>query len=119
MAMDKTLLLGAASPDWDPQMSEVVADLEVVLGFRLFPKPAGEEMFLGGDDRGHAWLTLEWEDFEPFRSHPFNLDVTTSEPELPYVTSLFERLADLARYRVILLLDHACIRSTHFPCEAW
>ncbi|RKN33915.1 hypothetical protein [Micromonospora musae] len=73
-------------------------------------------MFLGGDDRSHAWLTLEGEDWEPFRSHPCNLDVATGEPELLYVTSLFERSAGFARYRV---LDDACVRSTHFPCEEW
>ncbi|SCL36859.1 hypothetical protein GA0074692_4472 [Micromonospora pallida] len=96
-----------------------MADLEVVLGFKLSPERTGKEMFLGGDDRGHAWLTWEPEDWEPFQSHPFTLDIATSEPEVPYVTSLFERLAGLGRYRVILLLDHACVRSTHFPCEEW
>ncbi|MFC4018903.1 hypothetical protein ACFOW4_13250 [Micromonospora sp. GCM10011542] len=117
--MDKNLMIGAADLGWKPTVGQVVKDLEVVLGFKLSQTPSAEDMFLGGDDSARAWLTWEPDDREPFESHPFVLDIATSQPEVAYVTALFDRLADLGRYRVILLIDHACFRSTHFPCDQW
>ncbi|PZF86599.1 hypothetical protein [Micromonospora deserti] len=117
--MEMTVLLGAADPGWEPCLDEVARELAVVLGFDIVRAPSGEEMFLGGDDSVRVWLTSEPQEDEPHHSHPFILDFTTNEPGMPYAQSLFDRLANLGRYRLVLVIDHDCVRSTHFPCEDW
>lgn len=116
--MDMTLLLGPADPRWSPSLAEVAQDFSRVLGFSLDPVP-GKEMLQGGSSTAHAWLTEEPEEHEPFRSHPFNLDVTTSQDEVTFANALFDTVAEIGQYRVVLLLDSACARSTHFPCKKW
>ncbi|GIE91435.1 hypothetical protein [Actinoplanes regularis] len=118
--MDREFLIGAAEPDGKPDLAELVRDLTEVLGFELAELP-DQEMFHGGDDTGHAWLKPGWRDpDEPYPSHPYQLDIAyPSGPELPYLNGLFDRLHALGRYRLIMLINGDCVRSTHFPCDEW
>lgn len=112
-------MIGPADPGWEPTLPDVARDVASVLGHDLSPVP-GDDMFQGGTDTSYAWLSLERSDEEPFRSHSFDLEFSApGEPDEALANALFDRLADLGRYRLILLLDHACVRSTHFPCEQW
>jgi hypothetical protein len=91
-----------------------------VLGHELTPV-AGQDMYQGGNDKTYAWVSYEDRpDGGPFRSHPSDLDLSVPrDPEVPFANAVFDRLAEVGRYRLILLLDSACVRSTHFPCEQW
>jgi hypothetical protein len=117
--MEMSVLLGAADPGWNPRIEDVAQEVAVALGFAVVPAPSGETTFLGGDNSVRVWLTSEPQSEEPHRTHPFILDFTTNEPELPYASRLFDRLAAPGRYRLILLVNHDCVRSTHFPCQNW
>src|SRR4051812_8993987 len=116
--MDITFLLGPVDPHLNPSLEEMAQELKTMLGFSLEPV-AEKEMFQGGSASGHAWLTEDPEENEPFLSHPFNLDVATNEDELAYANGIFDILAQSGRLRAVLLVDSACVRSTHFPCANW
>jgi hypothetical protein len=98
----------------------VAQDVVSVLGHDLAPV-TGRDMYQGGSDRSYAWLYSDGpDDLEPSRSHPFDLDLATPhDPEVPFANAVFDRLAELGRYRLILIIEDACVRSTHFPCEQW
>ena len=117
--MDTTIMIGPADLDAEPSLADVARDVASVLGHPLAPVP-GDEMFQGGTDTSYAWLTREGSDEEPFRSHFIDLELSAPrERDESYANVLFDRLADLERYRLILVVDHGCVRSTHFPCEEW
>lgn len=117
--MDMALLIGSAGRERELSLAEMARELAEVLGFDLEKLP-DRELFHGGNDSGHAWLRYQPKDEEPFLSHPFLVDVVhPGGPPLPYVNELFDRLIGLGRYRLILLIDFDCVRSTHFPCQDW
>ncbi len=116
--MDKSILFGLVAPGPEPSLAELAPEMSEVLGYPLEPVP-GQEMFHGGTDTGHGWLTRRNADNEPFRSHPFDLEFTTTEAEEPFALKLFDRLAESGRYRLMLVIEAECVRSTHFPCDEW
>ncbi|GIF02656.1 hypothetical protein [Actinoplanes siamensis] len=117
--MDLTLMIGPADRGQKLRMAEVAQDLAAVLGFDFGPSPGTEDLH-GGTEVAQARLQWESGDNEPWNSHPILLDFAVTEPpELPYAHALFDRLESLRRYRLVLLVDHACARSTHFPCASW
>ncbi|GAA0517333.1 hypothetical protein Ade02nite_84370 [Paractinoplanes deccanensis] len=99
-------------------MSEVAEVLKDVLGYSLEFLP-DDEMYYGGTEDERAWLTEYRSPDEPFRSHPFDLEFHTTGPEEPFAHALFDRLAALGRYRLLLTFDDECVRATHFPRDEW
>ena len=112
-------MLGIVDSGWAPSLAELAREISPVLGHELVEVNDGT-MFHGGTDLTHAWLTRDSFDNEPFVSHPFDLELAVPhEPEEPFMHALFDRLEALNRYRMILLFDSDCVRSTHFPCADW
>ncbi|MBU2670034.1 hypothetical protein KOI35_41670 [Actinoplanes bogorensis] len=117
--MEKSIMLGILDAAWAPSLAELAREISPALGHDLVEVDGGT-MFHGGTDRTHAWLTRDHATNEPFVSHPFDLELSVPhEPEEPFMHDLFDRLKEQNRYRLILVLDHACARSTHFSCSDW
>jgi hypothetical protein len=116
--MHKSIMLGPLRPEEHLSMSEVAEVMKGVLGFSLDFLPE-RQTYYGGTEEERAWLTEYRSPDEPFRSHPFDLEFTTAEPEEAPSVALFERLAGLGRYRLILMHDDDCVRATHFDCDDW
>jgi hypothetical protein len=118
--MDMAMLIGMVDERWRPGLADAAREFGTLIGFDLVQLP-GREMYTGGTDHARAWLTWDPEENEPFRSHPYNLELAAGgmEDPLRYVDGLFERLAGDGRFRIVLLIDQGCVRSTHFPCDQW
>ncbi|SCG67092.1 hypothetical protein [Micromonospora halophytica] len=118
--MDVDLLLGAAEQGVVPGLDRVAAEVAEVLDVELREVSSSQRTFLGEDRRMRAWLSFHPEEKEPSLSHPFVLEVAAEQgAEEKVGLSVFEKLAKSGRFRVVLLLDSDCVRSTHFPCEDW
>ncbi|WP_406068507.1 hypothetical protein [Micromonospora sp. NBC_01638] len=120
MGMDVDLLLGMAGPDTPPSLERFAPEVAEVLGVELVEVPSSRRTFFGQSEEFRAWLAFHPESEEPSLSHPFVLELGAEMgAEVEVGTRVFQELADSGRFRVVLLLDHDCVRSTHFPCEDW
>ncbi|MET8197952.1 hypothetical protein [Micromonospora taraxaci] len=120
MGMDVDLLLGKSGPEAPPLLEQFAPQVAAVLGVELVEKTGSWRHFFGRGEDFVVWLDVDPDTKEPFLSHPFVLEVSAPRgAEAKVGTRLFQKLADTGRFRVMLLLDHDCVRSTHFPCEDW
>jgi hypothetical protein len=116
--MDKSIMFGPADLGWAPTLADVGEQMSAVLGFPVGPVTGGESLH-GYSDSTHAWLTFGQADNEPFRSHPYDLAVSTGGDVEPILHALYDRLAEQGRWRLMLIFHDECVRSTHFPCDEW
>ncbi|MFF3865551.1 hypothetical protein [Micromonospora sp. NPDC001898] len=115
--MEVELMLGVLDGP-APRLDEMARQLGQVLGFDLEREGSGEEMYSGGDSLWRVWITFDPADLEPFKTHSYTLEIGfLGHSALDQVESLYERLAAIGRYRIMLIVDHGCRRSTHTPCE--
>lgn len=116
--MDESILIGAADPSGTLSLGELAEDVSELLGYGLVERHDGR-MFHGGDEASsHVWLEACPEDDEPHASHPFELRLSyTDGPLLSFAETVFERLAQRGRYRLVLLSDYDYIRATHYRIE--
>ncbi|MEU4552986.1 hypothetical protein EV382_3680 [Micromonospora violae] len=117
--METTLLLGPVEADGLPPLEQVALTVAGIIGVELVERAGDQRHFFGADDNFAVWLDTDPDTDEPFRSHPFCLDVSNPSATAELGTRLFHQLADSGRFRVLLILNHDCVRSTHFPCEDW
>ncbi|NBE81698.1 hypothetical protein [Micromonospora rubida] len=115
--MEAELMLGVLDGPV-PRLDELARQLGQVLGFDLNREGSGEEMYGGANSLWRVWLTFDPADLEPFKTHPYTLEIGfLGHPALDQVESLYERLAAIGRYRIMMAVDYRCIRSTHTLCE--
>ncbi|MFI1195752.1 hypothetical protein ACH4T9_21210 [Micromonospora sp. NPDC020750] len=114
--MEVELMLGVADGS-EPRLDQLARHLGRALGFDLKREGSGQEMYAGGNDLWRVWLTFDSAELEPFKSHPYSLEVGfIGRPTLDQVESMYERMATLGGYRAMLIVDYKCLRSTHTPC---
>lgn len=116
--MDMSIMIGPADPGWEPTLAEVGEHMGALLGFPLHPVNDGESLYSFYDGM-NAWLSFDPMDNEPFRSHPYDLEVSNGGDMEQILHGLYDRLAEQGRWRLILVMYHDCVRSTHFPCDEW
>ncbi|GAB3189054.1 hypothetical protein GCM10027259_59200 [Micromonospora palomenae] len=120
VSRDVDLLVGTAEPDSAPSLKPFARDVAAVLGLEGLRVVGDPEYVIGDGEDFKVWLSFRPEDEEPSLSHPFWLEVAAEmDAEYEVGRRVFQMLADSGRFRVMLLLDHDCVRSTHFPCGNW
>ncbi|MER7888677.1 hypothetical protein ABTX15_02500 [Micromonospora sp. NPDC094482] len=117
--MDTTLLLGVTQAGELPPLEQFAPVVAGTLGVELVERTGDWRHFFGWGENFAVWLNTEPDPEEPFRSHPFCLDVSNPDGTAELGMRFFDQLANSGRFRVMLLLNHDCVRSTHFPCEDW
>ncbi|TNH30525.1 hypothetical protein FHG89_06495 [Micromonospora orduensis] len=118
--MDVELLLGWADGPGGGSIDSLVPELASLLGVEYEEVQSGSRTFLAFHKDFKMWVSYRPEGEEPSLSHPFTLELGIRRGEEGEVGNrIYQRLVDTGRFRVVLLQDAACVKSTHFPCADW
>jgi len=118
--MDVELLLGCLRNGSGDSLDSLVRELAALFGVQFEEVPRGWRTFLAFAEEFKVWVSYRPDDEEPWLSHPFLLELATEKGrEAEVGEHVYQKLADTGRYRVALMLDGHCLRSSHVPCEDW
>lgn len=118
--MDVGLLLGRVDNVSGDPLDSLIPELTALLGVQFQEVRSGGRTFLAHAEEFKVWVSYEPEDEEPSLSHPFQLELATEKGcETEVGERLYEQLAETGRFRVVLLVDFDCVKSTHLPCDSW
>ncbi|MFE9202040.1 hypothetical protein [Micromonospora sp. NPDC007230] len=139
--MDVEIVLGRLDDVGGDPLESLVAELAALFGVQFHDVTKGHRTFFAyvppvdgptreaalrygvgaaGTEEFEVSVTYWPRDDEQPLSHPFHLDLTTEKlREAEVGEQVYQKLADTGRYRVALMLDDHCLRSSHVPCEDW
>lgn len=118
--MDVELLLGRLENVGGDSLDSLVRELAALFGVQFDEVPRGRPTFLALAEEFKVWVSHRPDDEEPWFSHPFLLELATEKGrEAEVGEQVYQKLADTGRYRVALMLNGHCLRSSHVPCEDW
>ncbi|MFI7609490.1 hypothetical protein ACIBTV_30860 [Micromonospora sp. NPDC049366] len=118
--MDVQLLLGRVDGVGGGHLDPLVLELAELFGVRFRDVTDGWPTFLANTEGFKVWVSHRPDDEEPWLSHPFLLDLATEKGrEVEVGEQVYQKLVGTGRYRVALLLDGRCLRSSHVSWEDW